>query len=580
MVKTDLQHALSACRSTALVLLVFGLAINLLMLASPLYMMHVFDHVLSSGSLDTLIMLTLITAAALGALGILDGLRGQLLSRTSLWLEDRAGPAILADAMRAALRGDPAGGAQALRDLGSVKGFLTGPAVAPLMDAPWAPVFVAALFLLHPLLGIIGAVSAALLFGLALLNEAATRHPLAEANVALARTHSRAEAALRNAEAVQAMGMMDGVVRLWRQGGAEARQAQLSAGARGAVMLSLSRYLRLLVQTLILGVGAWLVIEHRTSAGAMFAATFLLGRALAPVENSIAAWRSFTSARLAYCRLVALAWKAPRPAGGMKLPRPGGELSVERVTFAPPGTDQPTLRAVSFALRPGELLGIVGPSAAGKSTLARLVAGAWNPGAGAVRLDGAEIAVWLASGGARHIGYLPQDIELFAGTVKDNIARLGEAEPEEVIEAAKLVGLHDTIMRLPRGYDSEIGDAGLRLSGGQRQRVALARAVFGRPRLLVLDEPNSSLDPEGEEALGRAIQRLKADGTTIVVVAHRPSVLAHADKLLVLRAGAVEAFGDRDAVIARLNGTKAPRTPQTALDRLRPAALPQEAAAS
>jgi PrtD family type I secretion system ABC transporter len=296
----------------------------------------------------------------------------------------------------------------------------------------------------------------------------------------------------------------------------------------------------------------------------MFASSFLLGRALAPVENAISTWRSLVAARVAYRRLGELFAVIPRSAPAMALPPPDGNLSVEGLAYIPPGAAAPTLRGVSFALAPGEVLGIVGPSAAGKSTLARLIAGSWLPTAGNVRLDGANISVWLDSGGSRHLGYLPQDIELFAGSFRENIGRLGDAEPGAVIEAAKLAGMHEQIMRMPAGYDSEIGDAGVRLSGGQRQRIGLARALIGSPRLVILDEPNASLDAEGEEALLQTIAHLKALGTTIVIIAHRSNVLALADKLLVLRNGMVELFGDCREVIAKLNSAATAR-PQRSL---------------
>jgi PrtD family type I secretion system ABC transporter len=553
MRETELQTALRACRSTAAVLLVFSFALNLLILASPIYMMQVFDHVLGSRSIDTLVMLTLITGIAIGVLAVMDSLRGQLLARVGMWLDERLGPAVLGGALQVALRHEPTKAGQSLRDLAAVKNFLSGPAIAPLLDAPWAPVFILSLFVLHPMLGAVGVVGGIVLFGLALVNEFATRRPLQNANLAVGRTHTRIDSALRNAEVIRAMGMMDGIVRLWRRDSRDGRAATLAAGNRGAVVLGLSKYARLMVQTLILATGAWLVIHQEASAGAMFASSFLLGRALAPVENAIGTWKTWVSARLAYRRLNELLRAAPPREEGMEMPRPQGELVVERVTYVPPGAEAPALRGVSLGLTPGQVVGIIGPSAAGKSTLARLIAGSWVPTAGNVRLDGADIQVWLDSGGAKHIGYLPQDIELFAGSVKDNIARLGEAEPAQVIEAATLVGLHETIMRLPRGYDSEIGEGGLKLSGGQRQRLGLARALFGRPRLVILDEPNASLDHEGEEALVRAIGHLKAQGTTVVVIAHRPSILGQADKLLVLRQGMVDAFGDRNEVIAKLN---------------------------
>ncbi|HEX7969003.1 MAG TPA: type I secretion system permease/ATPase, partial [Stellaceae bacterium] len=498
---SDVQKALRSCRGAFGIIMGFSLALNLLMLASPLYMMQVFDRVLASRSGDTLVMLTLITVLAIAVMALLDAIRAQMLVRIGNWLDDRLGPTVFSGALKAALRCDPTRAAQGLRDLGTVRAFMTGPTVTPLLDAPWAPIFIIALFALHPVLGLIGLVGGVLLFGLALINELVTKQPLKRANLAASKTHQRAEAALRNAEVIRAMGMGDGVLRVWRKDARGTNDAQRIAGTRGGVILALSKFSRLLVQTVILGAGAWLVINQEASAGAMFASSFLLGRALAPVENAIGTWKSLVAARLAHRRLDELVAALPDQAPGMELPRPAGELVVERLVFVPPGAEEPTLRGVGFELAPGEVLGIIGPSAAGKSTLARLIAGTWTPTAGKVRLDGADIGVWHDSGGSHHVGYLPQDIELFAGTVRDNIARLGDAGPTAVIEAAKLVGLHELIMRLPRGYNSEIGEAGVRLSGGQRQRIGLARAVFGRPRLVVLDEPNASLDHEGEEAL-------------------------------------------------------------------------------
>jgi PrtD family type I secretion system ABC transporter len=555
----DVHKALRACRGAFGIIMVFSLAINLLTLATPLYMMQVFDRVLGSRSGDTLVMLTLITVLAIGVLALLEAIRAQMLVRVGNWLDDRLGPTVFSGALRAALRSDPARAAQGLRDLGTMRGFIAGPTVTPLLDAPWSPIFIVALFALHPMLGLVGLGGGVVLFGLGFMNEILTKQPLQRANLAASKTHQRAEAALRNAEVIRAMGMGEGVLRLWRRDSAGAHEAQRAAGTRGGLILAFSKFFRLLVQTVILGVGAWLVIHQEASAGAMFAASFLLGRALAPVENAIGTWRSLVAARLAHRRLDELVAALPDEGKGMELPRPVGELAVERLVFVPPGGEEPTLRGVSFDLAPGEVLGIIGPSAAGKSTLARLIAGTWTPTAGKVRLDGADIGVWHDSGGSQHIGYLPQDIELFAGTVRDNIARLGDANPTAVIEAAKLVGLHELIMRLPRGYNSEIGEAGLRLSGGQRQRIGLARAVFGKPRLVVLDEPNASLDHEGEEALHHAIARLKETGTTVVMIAHRPSVLGLADKLLVLRNGAVDAYGSRAEVIAKLNAPAANR---------------------
>jgi PrtD family type I secretion system ABC transporter len=569
----EVARTLRACRGTFAVIMGFSLAINILQLASPLYMMQVFDRVLASRSGDTLVMLTLITVLAVAVMALLDAIRSQMLVRVGNWLDDRLGPTVFSGALRTALRSDPARAAQGLRDLATVRGFMTGPSVTPLLDAPWTPIFIVALFVLHPMLGLVGMLGGAVLFGLAILNEFVTKRPLREAGLAATKSHQRAEAALRNAEVIRAMGMGEGVLRLWRRESVGTMEAQRAAGTRGVAVLALSRFSRITVQTVILGAGAWLVIQHEASAGAMFASSFLLGRALAPVENAISTWKSLVAARLARRRLAELVSAMPAEEAGMELPRPQGELVVERVVFVPPGGDEPTLRGVSFELAPGEVLGVIGPSAAGKSTLARLIAGTWTPTAGKVRLDGADIAVWHDSNGSHHVGYLPQDIELFAGTVRDNIARLGEASPSDIIEAAKLVGLHEVIMRLPRGYNSEIGEAGLKLSGGQRQRIGLARAIFGKPRLVVLDEPNASLDHEGEEALHKAIAKLKSMGTTIVMIAHRPSILGLADKLLLLRNGMVDAYGSRTEVIAKLNAANR----QVAVPMARPAPMTAQA---
>jgi PrtD family type I secretion system ABC transporter len=560
--ETEMRKALRACRTPFLIVLLFSFAVNLLMMVSPIYMMQIFDHVLSSRSIDTLVMLTAIVGVALAVLSLIDGIRAQILARLGGWIEERMGPSVLNGALHLALHTDSGRAGQGLRDVATVRGFFGGPAIMPLLDAPWAPLFIGSLFVLHPALGLVGVAGAFLLFGLALLNEVMTQGPLRQAGTRAGRLHYRIEAALRNADAIRAMGMLNGIVRLWRRDAAEVTAAQRSAANRGAIILAVSKFLRLATQTLIMGVAAWLVIERDISPGAMFASSFLLGRALAPVENAIGTWKSLVAARLAYRRLNDLLSATAPAQNRMAMPRPQGELVVERVSFIPPGAEEPTLRGVSFALAPGEVLGIVGPSAAGKSTLARIITGSWKPIAGHVRLDGADIGVWLEADCARHLGYLPQDIELFSGSVKENIARLGEAEPEAVIAAAQLVGLHDTIMRLPEGYDSDIGEDGVRLSGGQRQRVGIARALFGKPSLVVLDEPNASLDFEGEEALLSAIAHLKAQGTTVIVIAHRPSILGLADKVLVLRNGTVEAFGNRAEIIAKLNaGSGTPSLP-------------------
>jgi PrtD family type I secretion system ABC transporter len=550
---TELRRALAACRGTLGIVLAFGFALNLLVLTSPLYMMQVFDHVFAGRSVETLILLTVIAVFALAVLAVLDTIRGQMLARLGSWLDERLGPAVLEGAIGASMRRPGEASGQGLRDLSTLRSFITGPSMAPLLDLPWAPIFVAALFLLHPVLGFIGVAGAVILTVLAIANEALTKQPLAVANAAARVGHQRTEAALRNAEVIRALGMTAGIVSRWRRDTVEALRTQEAAADWSALLLGISKFVRLAIQTAITGAAAYLMLHQELNSGAMVASSMLLGRALSPVENAIGSWRGIVGARLALKRLQDLLNANPRAEQGMTMPRPTGRVAVERVSFMPPGAEGPTLMSVGFELAPGEALGVLGPSAAGKSTLARLLAGAWLPSAGHVRLDGADMSVWHGADGAKHIGYLPQDIELFAGTVRENIARLGEAPAEAVIQAAQAVGLDEAIRRLPKGYDSEIGDGGLKLSGGQRQRLGLARAIFGNPSLVILDEPNSSLDYEGEEALTRTLHQLKQAGTTVVVIAHRQAVLNHVDKLLVLRGGHVHAFGGRTEVLQRLN---------------------------
>jgi PrtD family type I secretion system ABC transporter len=555
---SPLTDALRALRPGFFVLAVFSFAINLLVLTSPLYMMQVFDRVLSSGRVETLIFLTLIAGVFVLSLGALESVRGCALGRIGRWLERRLAPELIAASLRGALASKPIGN-QALRDLGTMRSFLAGPAVSALLDAPWVPVFIAVITLLHPLLALIALASALALFAVAVANEQATRRPLTEAAGRSIATLQRLGAAVRNAELVQSMGMRADLLRRWSDLNEQALTLQLQAGDRNAVLVGSSKFLRLFAQIMILGCGAWLVLRGELSSGGMIAGSILLGRALGPVEQSIAAWKGLVSARDARNRLQCLLERHQPAPKAMLLPAPTGRLSFQQVEFLPRGRTEATLRGVSFALDAGEGLGIVGPSAAGKSTLCKIVVGAWQPTRGHARLDGADIFHWDCESLGRHIGYLPQDVELFAGTVGDNIARMQcTPDPELIVEAAQLAGVHEMILALPRGYDTEIGEAGSFLSGGQRQRIGVARALFGRPRLIVLDEPSASLDSEGEEALVRGIFRAKAWGATVVLVAHHPRILAPCEKLLVLHSGKVAAFGARDEVLAHLRQARPP----------------------
>jgi PrtD family type I secretion system ABC transporter len=398
----------------------------------------------------------------------------------------------------------------------------------------------------------IGIGAAVILFSLAWINETITRTPFARAAAATSESQHRFESLMRNVEAITAMGMLPGVARLLSDEQSHAKEAQLSAGARAAAIQAVARFIRFLAQVLVMATAAWLVIGHDVSPAAIFAASILLGRSLGPIEGAIGTWKAVTNMRLAYDRLRRVMQAAPAPVKGMDLPPPSGLLEVEQLTYVPPGTAEPIVRRLSMMICAGKVLGIVGPSGAGKSTLGRLIAGTVPPTTGHVRLDGADIGVWMASGGHRYFGYLPQDVELFAGTVAENISRLSEAKSADIIAAARLVDLHDTIMRLPKGYDTHIGEGGSRLSGGQRQKLGLARAFFGDPRLIILDEPNASLDPEGEESLRQAIAEMKSRGSTIIIIAQRLGILSVADNVLVLDNGMVNAYGERRDIAERI----------------------------
>jgi len=538
--------------------LLFSLAINLLYLAGPLYMLQVYDRVISSASEVTLVMLTLVLLMAYLALSGLDTIRARVLTRATVRLDQR----IAARIMTAIIdRSATSGGArsQLLRDFDTFRQFITGPGIHAIFDLPWAPIYIAVIFMLHPALGAFALGGAILLTCMALLNEWVVKAPLGEASTAGARNYSFTEMSLRNTEVVRAMGMTEGLLKRWARDRNLMLERQVAASDRAATMQSIIRFLRLSMQSVILGLGAYLVIERDATAGAMFAASILLGRALQPVEQIVASWRNLVAARGAFLRVHELLTASPLRDTGLSLPRPAGRLSVEGLTFYMPGNTKPLLRGVSFEIEPGEVLGIIGPSGAGKSTLARHLVGVLTPTAGAVRLDGSDVGIWARTTLGRHVGYLPQDIELFADTVAANINRFQIGEDEEAIRAARMAGVHDMILRLPHGYDTQVGDGGATLSGGYRQRVGLARAVYGEPSLVVLDEPSSNLDADGDAALSNCILQLKQRGTTVVLISHRPSTIGVVDKVLVLRDGVAEMFGTRVEVMARL--TRAAPTP-------------------
>ncbi len=548
---TLLHRATAACRSQFIVVGLFSGVVNALQLTVSLYMMQVFDRVLATRNLNTLLYLTLIAIAAVGLLAVLEATRSRIMQRVGAWIEHKVAPESFARAIESQLRGRPYR-MEALRDLAVCRGYIGSPGALSLYDVPWVPVYLLVIFLLHPVLGWVAFSGAALLLGLTILNEVSTSKLLKEANSGAMAVQRRADSIVRNAEVIDSMGMMPAVMAHWRQGVGKMTPILDRAGNRATLLLAITKFSRLAVQIAILGIGAYLVLGQELTSGASIASSIIMGRALAPVEQLIGGWKQLVQVRQSWRRLTSfLALPRLRPPG-MNLPEPRGRVAMDRVTFGFPGQTAATIKGVSFTLEPGESLAVIGPSAAGKTTLIRLLTGTLQPLAGSVRLDGADVYTWQREDFGRHVGYLPQDVELFDGTVFQNIARMGEAEPEEVVEAAQLAGCHDMILRLPQGYDTQIGDGGQHLSGGQRQLIGLARAMFGRPKLIVLDEPNSNLDGDSEAGLLQALKDLKQRGTTLVLVSHRPALVQGVEKVLLLRDGAVEMFGPRAEVLKKL----------------------------
>jgi len=549
----ELNETLKSIRHYFIYAGLFSAAVNILMLTPIIYMLQVYDRVISSGSLSTLTMLTLLMVGLMLAMGGFEWVRSMILVAASNRMEQQLRSRVFnATFTSALLSGNGANSGQPLTDLSNLRQFLTGTGLFAFFDAPWFPIYVAIMFLFHPWFGVVAIVAGIAMVGLAWVNEAVTTRKLKDANTKANRVNNQINGSLRNAEVIAAMGMTDNIRHKQDRQSNEVLKLQADASRAAGAVTSISKTFRLVVQSLILGLGAWLALRQEISPGMMIAGSLLLGRALAPIDMLVGTWKGFSVARAQYDRLGQLLQNIPPAAEHMQLPAPVGELSVEQVTVAPPGTRVPVVRGVSLQLAPGEALGVVGPSASGKSTLARAILGIWPVMAGKVRLDGADIAAWDRNSLGPYIGYLPQDIELFDGSISDNICRFGEPDAERIVEAAKLAGVHELILRLPDGYDTIIGGSSGGLSGGQRQRIGLARAVYGNPRLLVLDEPNSNLDDQGEKELVSAIQRIKASGCTIIVISHRTMVLHSMDKMLVMKDGAAVSFGPKDQVLGSL----------------------------
>lgn len=558
--KDELAQALVSFRGAFRSVGVFSAIINLLMLVPSLYMLQVYDRVLASGNQTTLLMLTLMVVGAYLLMNGLELVRSFMLVRVGTQLDVQLNPRVYTASFEQSLRRGGSNAGNALQDLTTVRQFVTGQGLFAFFDAPWFPVYLVMIFLFDWIMGLFAVGGTLLLVALAVANELVSRKPLAEANALSVQARALATNQLRNAESIAAMGMLPHLMARWSRLHVRVLDLQNQASEKAGIVSAISKFVRVSMQSLILGLGAILVLEQRITPGMMIVGSILMGRALSPVDQLISVWKSWSGTRSAYQRLVELLEQHPTRGQAMSLPRPQGHLSVDGVTALPPGATLPSLRNVGFALPAGEVLGIIGPSGSGKSTLARLLVGVWGAAQGKVRLDGADVYAWDKAELGPHVGYLPQDIELFAGTVSENIARFGTVDPEQVVEAAKLAGVHDLILHLPQGYDTLLGEGGNGLSGGQKQRIALARALYGQPALVVLDEPNSNLDDIGEQALVVALRQVRQRGATVVVVSHRTSVLGVTTRLLLLRQGAVQAFGPTQQVLGDLTRQTAPST--------------------
>ena len=536
----------------------FSLVCSLLVLAPSGYMLEVYDRVVNSRSHTTLAMLTLLVLGAYVVMEVLEWARSEVMRSASVELDRKMSVRIFNAIFEANLSRLPGGTQQPLNDFRQVRDFLYSPVLLAIMEAPVALVMMVLLFLINPLLGWSALAFAVLQTLVAWLNERSTKPPLMQANRTAIEAQQYADNTLRNAEVIESMGMLRDTHRRWQRKQQDFLDLQALASERAGGFQAISKLLQNTLTSMLLGLGCWLLLynELHGGPGMMIVASVLGGRMLAPLVQVVSQWQTVVNVRDAWVRVDGLLVAVPERKQGMSLPAPRGALQVEQLVAGAPGSAAPILRGVQFALAPGEVLAVVGPSAAGKTTLARLLVGLWPAQGGKVRLDGADIHAWSKAELGAHLGYLPQGVELFEGTLAENIARFAQVEPAKVEAAARAVGLHEFILSLPQGYDSPVGPEGARLSGGQRQRVGLARALYGDPVFVVLDEPNSSLDEEGDAALARAIQEGKARGTTFVVMTHRTSVLGVADKMLVLRDGMQQAFGPRDEVLATLQQAK------------------------
>lgn len=553
--KSYLQETLDASKKVFIIVGAFSFFINALLLATPIYMMQIYTRVITSSRTDTLIFLTIAVIFILCIYAALEIIRSFILIKTSTWLDEKLSVKALQPAAEEIANGRLYG-AQSLKDIMAIRSFLSSTMIYSFFDSPWIIIYLLVMFLLYVAFGIIGTIGGIILFTLALANELSTRNPLKKANEIASKNNRHIDVALRNADAIQAMGMMSNLSHHWHKENKEVLKLQAQASRLSSRFLSISKAVRFILQVLIFAVGAYFVIHNVLIPGALIAASIMMSRALAPIEQSISSWKAMKNAKAAYGRLKIYFETANFPTEGTKLPPPKGIVKAESVSLLLPGSKKLFLRNISFGIGPGTILGIIGPTAAGKTSLLRILAGIWKPTHGHARLDGADISIWNRDEVGRYIGYLPQDVELFTGTVAQNIARMGKGTSEDIVKAAKLANVHDMILKFPKGYDTLIGQGHYVLSGGQQQRLALARAVYGDPKFIILDEPNSNLDQAGENALLQTVLELKKQDKTIIVVAHRYGLINIADYLMILENGTIAKLGGKNEVVAEMQASQ------------------------
>ncbi|MCE0780823.1 type I secretion system permease/ATPase [Pseudomonas sp. NMI542_15] len=554
----NLQAALKACKSSFLSVGFFSFFVNALMLVPTFYMIQISGRVVPSSSTSTLLMLTLILTVLVATMGALEWVRSRIMVRISNRLDVMLSRDVYRASFKRALSSGGADAtAQSLNDLTALRQFFTGSGLFAFFDAPWFPIYTVVMFLFHPWFGYMTLACGLVLAGLAVVNHRLTANALANANKENVASNIVTTKTLRNAEVIESMGMLETLMNRWAKRQRRIMLMQSEASDKGGIVSTISKTFRTWSQSIMLAIGAYLVVTHEINPGLLMAGSLLLGRALGPIDQMIGSWKGFVAAKVQYDRLSKVLDALSKEPERMPLPAPEGQIQVENLVVAPPGAKAPVIRNMSFVVPSGSIVGIVGPSAAGKSTLVRALMGIWPPQHGVVRLDGADIASWDKQALGQYVGYLPQDIELFEGSISENIARFDKIDPEKVVQAAQMAGVHEMILMLPDGYDTVIGSDGVNLSGGQRQRVGLARAIYGTPRLIVLDEPNSNLDDVGERALGVALQKLKETGATVFIVSHRPNILTRLDRILVMAGGAISLYGERDRVIAELAAQQA-----------------------